>query len=418
MKASIIALAIALAASSPAAAAADEEPARTFAEFAATASLKDGARVRITFIDPGTGIERQQEARFRGVSPTTLRFEVDGQPGRLPSGAVLKIEHKVSRVARSAGIGALSGAATLGLLALAGRGSEGDLFYTPAGQAFGVGAIFGAPIGAALGALAGVIGGHDEVLLDVELADGAGPERQEASAPPTPYRARQEDGDDEGWSVPDERERRWHFQAWTGFLPGNPGSGLEEKLREAGFGDTTPGGCFFFCVDATPHPYTDKKRFPWGVELGYRFRPGMMLSAVASKTTIGTTVGYDGDTGGSIRFTRQLHAYSALASWTPTDRFRIGAGPALYTLTFDSGFTDEHVRQTRMGALVDATVDLVHGRTFILSAKAQYRYTGSIEAGPFTRSSHTYWQDRETTIAPIDVSYNHFFVGASVGFRF
>jgi hypothetical protein len=90
-------------------------------------------------------------------------------------------------------------------------------------------------------------------------------------------------------------EPQWRFQTQAGSLPGNPGSGIEESLRAAGFEDNTRGGCSLICSDVTRHPSTDKKAFPWGIETGYRLRSWPRLSGAMVKTTIGTTVGSQRD---------------------------------------------------------------------------------------------------------------------------
>jgi len=69
----------------------------------------------------------------------------------------------------------------------------------------------------------------------------------------------------------------------------------------------------------------------------------------------------------------------------------------------------------RLGLLVDGTLDVVQTKTFLLSVKAQYRYIGSIHVGPFASSD---WYGTPATLAPINVSFNHFFVGVAAGFRF
>jgi hypothetical protein len=213
-------------------------------------------------------------------------------------------------------------------------------------------------------------------------------------------------------------EPRWRFQAWTGFLPGNPGSGLEDQLRGAGFGvGTSAGGCLFGCSTSRNYPYTNKGYFPWGLELGYRLRPALTLSGIAARTELGTTTGANAE-GAHLYLDRSVQTYAVLASWTPTDRLRIGAGPAMHRLQLDPRPLEGDTRTTRFGALVDVTFDVLRGRHVTLSAKAQYRYTGSIPAGPYTIPSYSWLNRTESTLGQIDVSYDHLFLGASVGLRF
>jgi len=85
---------------------------------------------------------------------------------------------------------------------------------------------------------------------------------------------------------------------------GGPGAGLAAKLRQAGFDDTSPEGCFIFCSGPTAHPTQEG--------------PGAaraLTARVALSGTVAIGVGYGNTSlGGSIGY----RASASVGDYVPT----------------------------------------------------------------------------------------------------
>jgi hypothetical protein len=161
--------------------------------------------------------------------------------------------------------------------------------------------------------------------------------------------------------------RRLSFVLELGGSVGGPAAGLAEQLRQAGFDDTTPGGCFFIgCSGPTPHP--TQERPDGAVVLSARFaiNRGLAVGVGYGNTSLGGSMGYRRDVesawGDYVLSHWDATILWAAAFWKPAPAFRLGGGPGWYRLEN----VPEGSKVSQVGLMLEAGAEAPANRRFFL----------------------------------------------------
>jgi len=206
---------------------------------------------------------------------------------------------------------------------------------------------------------------------------------------------------------------RWTFALEVGALRSSASGAMEDGMREAGYGDTSPGGCLFgFCSAGAAHPSTEGAEALVGVSLRYALRPGLQLRAiVAPPRALGTTRGYHAPSnpnsfGGWIDIGSRVGSMALVVAPVGGDVAWVELGPAVvHGEVAQSGAPT--VSRNLPGLLAGVGLNLTPGRRTIVEVAARWRLTGSIGITPFGTNGTT-----------IEVPMSYGSLGANVGLRF
>lgn len=206
--------------------------------------------------------------------------------------------------------------------------------------------------------------------------------------------------------------KRWSVSFVGGTSKGGPARDLEEAMVANGFGQTDPGGCFFFC--------TKEKEFPdsvpglyFSANIKYRVNNLYALSLYYSKNDFGETAGYNNRVR-RLYISNTLKSISPIISVGVQDLFALGVGPALHFVEAVGGRPKTAYSETKLGAIADLTFKIPRKSTFYFTLNLQYKIVGNVSVGPF-RKEHF---GEAATFNRVKVNYNQLAKGFGWGFRF
>ena len=161
--------------------------------------------------------------------------------------------------------------------------------------------------------------------------------------------------------------RRLALLLELGGTVGGPAAGLVEQLRQAGFDDTRPGGCFIFCSGPTAHPTHDGPDGPAvGLTARFAISRRLVVGAGYGKTSLGGSMGYRADTtsilGDYVLSHWETTIAWAAAFWKPHPAFRLGGGPGWYRLEN----IPEGSKISQVGLMVEVGAEVPANRRFFL----------------------------------------------------
>ena len=210
-------------------------------------------------------------------------------------------------------------------------------------------------------------------------------------------------------------ERPWEAVISLGAPVGGPQNELETAMAASGFGDRN--------IDVE-HPFSSGSEIAWAVSLRRRIRPRLDVELIATRATMGTTLGYD--EAGGFPFGHHLFLNQSVTTIAPIVSYRLGSGhlgvgPAASRVRLeraDSGSSGAGNGEAwKLGALLDAGVSLPRSSRLFFEGRAQYRWIPGTEAGPFT-STNGLEDDAPSTMPAVEVDWSHSYFSVGMGARF
>lgn len=195
-----------------------------------------------------------------------------------------------------------------------------------------------------------------------------------------------------------------------GRVVGGPALGLVRQLREAGYDDTSPGGCSFFgCHDGIPHPRRNGPGGVGGLTARVSLKPSMAVALGYSSASLGGADGYR--RGADVL--SNAYAFSnwdALSFWVagfwkPAPVMRLGGGPAWVRLNN----SPQPIGVSRLGAVGEFGIEVPAPRSgFFLNLAVRYHHVPSADV--------VHGRDSERiTLRP---DWTHSVVSGGLGWRF
>lgn len=209
--------------------------------------------------------------------------------------------------------------------------------------------------------------------------------------------------------------RHWSLAVDIGRGASGPASDIEQAMRHAGLSDTCP--CFGSLV---AHPFSNTGFMSIGLpvllEVEYRTREPWSLAATFSRTPVGSTSGYRDP----LQFVGvEYGVYSAGLSINAAYRMvQAGIGPAVYIplAREESDPQRPWSHHTKVGFVAGGRTAVPAGARFFVEVRAEYRFVGRVDVGPYTASLPI--TGAAATLPSTPVRYNHWFVGFGPGVRF
>lgn len=200
-----------------------------------------------------------------------------------------------------------------------------------------------------------------------------------------------------------------------GSAQGGPGPEVEEAMTRAGFDDYSR--CVLFCSGVVEHPFSRPLGPSMLVEASYRPWSHIGFALTWSRTEIGTTLGYRGDSDSFIgdhlfvEYGVTTLAPMVVATQMP---FSVSVGPALYRAEGwedDAGGREQVGGTHRFGFLAGVGLSLRLFGAAYLEGRAQYRGVPGGTIGPFTTSGGA------VRLPAFDADFSHVFIGFGLGVR-
>ncbi len=211
-------------------------------------------------------------------------------------------------------------------------------------------------------------------------------------------------------------ERPWEVVLSLGAPVGGPADEIEAAMTASGFGDTS--------IDVE-HPFSSGSEIAWAASLRRRIRPRLDVEVIATRATMGTTLGYD-QTGIGFPFGHHLFLNQSVTTIAPIVSYRLGSGhvgvgPAASRVRLertDSGSSEAGNTQAwKVGVLLDAGITLPRRSRLFVEGRGQYRWIPTMEAGPFT-SGNGLPDDLPSTLPALGVDASHAYLSFGMGARF
>ena len=173
--------------------------------------------------------------------------------------------------------------------------------------------------------------------------------------------------------------RRFSFSGTFGFLAITHAGGLADQIRDLGYDDTMPYGCFIFCSGPTEYPRTHRGP-SLSLSARYELDKRWAVSAGVGWSELREAVGWteSGPIAG-------LGEYLTSRRWTdrtvwavghvkPAWALSVGAGVAKHDLR--SGFDDDpgRVSTSRIGVVLEATIRLPRESRLFWETKVRGHY--------------------------------------------
>ena len=206
------------------------------------------------------------------------------------------------------------------------------------------------------------------------------------------------------------------------FNGAGPWSHEKDMLRAASMTDQNPFGGGFFGTDPVSLPNSDRGP-AWGLDVRVRVRPRLSVGLNVASSNDGSTYGYEAPVGFSngIGFTgvHSMQTIAPVLTWHPTPRLRLGAGPALQRMKYESPEAGLSLRENSVGVLAQAAYMFWDGRLFFSEVTAQYRGVRALSVPSVTLTDDPYFPSEDpvqTVVLPArDVPFQNWSVGVSFG---
>ncbi len=211
---------------------------------------------------------------------------------------------------------------------------------------------------------------------------------------------------------PRSKLRPWSISLCLATTSSGPADDIEKAMIDARFNDTS-------LATLVDHPFSrtgfGETGTLWTIGFNYIFKAPFGVGIIFSEAPIGASHGHQIPS-------KYLFVFYSVRTYSPVlflqaKWLHAGIGPALYYAMSYSGIMRPkkvHTNSTKLGFLIDFGFDFPEKSKFFVAFKAQYRYVGQIEIGPYEEKSiHGI-----ATFPATKVNYNHWLIGVGVGFRF
>jgi hypothetical protein len=208
--------------------------------------------------------------------------------------------------------------------------------------------------------------------------------------------------------------KRFSFSVYYGGSIGGPAKDLEAHMRASGFDKNSP--CFLFCTGLLTRPESYPGDGSAMMALKYRLRNRVAVQLLFAGTSTGMTIGDAGGGmfDGSLRLSHAVQTVAAIATLEALEdgHLQLGLGPALHTIS-TNGSNTQSQGATRLGLVFDAGLQFPSNSRFFVDLRAQYRWVGSVDIGPYTASGF----NDPAVLPEASFSFNHTWLGVGFGVR-
>ncbi|HET6618103.1 MAG TPA: hypothetical protein VFH69_09865 [Gemmatimonadota bacterium] len=210
-------------------------------------------------------------------------------------------------------------------------------------------------------------------------------------------------------------ESPWEVVVALGAPIGGPHDEIEAALSASGFDDSS--------IDVE-HPFSTGSEVGWAASLRRRIRPRLDVELIATRATMGTTLGHHQV---GLGFGHFLFLNQSVTTIAPIASFNLngmhaGAGPALSRVRLERGDLQGEsgsgdTEPWKVGILLDAGITLPRRSRLFFEGRGQYRWIPTTEAGPFV-SGNGLPDDIPSTIPAVVVDMSHAYFSVGMGARF
>ena len=200
----------------------------------------------------------------------------------------------------------------------------------------------------------------------------------------------------------------------------------EDMLRAVGMVDGFPFRGGLFDPAAVSDPSSDRG-VALGLDVRVRVRPRFSIGLNVARSNEGSMYGYDAPVqfsdGIGIGFTAvySMQTVASVFTWHPTPRVRLGAGPALQRMKYESTEAGLSLRDNALGMVAQAAFMFWDGKSFFSEITGQYRGVGALSVPSVTLTDSPYLPSAapvHTVVLPThEVPFQNWSVGVSFGFR-
>lgn len=191
-----------------------------------------------------------------------------------------------------------------------------------------------------------------------------------------------------------------------------PSKSIEEGMRTYGFGDTNPGGCFFFfCIPETAYP-NSYSEFSWMGKLTYHLDPNYGIGLMYSANNFGEIIGYNSSVG-RLGIEHDLKSISPQFTLGYYDIISLSAGPALHSLKIRVRDSNASKINRKLGVGADISFRVPKKSLFFVTLDVRYMLAGNYSVGPFSKTSN----GTTVTFRKMKVNYNQLTVNYGFGIR-
>ena len=211
-----------------------------------------------------------------------------------------------------------------------------------------------------------------------------------------------------------EASRPWEVIVSLGAPLAAPSDEIEAAMAGAGFGDESFG---------TDHPFSSSSEVAWAASVRRRIRPRVDVELLATRATMGTTLGYHGTGFATGHHLFLSHSVTTIA---PLARYRlgaahVGAGPAAGRVRIERTDSQgeslaEDTEAWKLGAVLDAGLSVPQDSRLFFEGRAQYRWLPATEVGPFT-GGNGLPDDIPSTLPAFEVDMSHAYLSVGMGVR-
>jgi hypothetical protein len=206
---------------------------------------------------------------------------------------------------------------------------------------------------------------------------------------------------------PDWRSQRWSVALYFGGVRGGPDSDLQEALIASGWDQPRPD-------PITGVPRETPRSARGGVSLmgalRYQLSPLLAAELLVSSAETGKTSGFQSPV--DLQLRHSVLSVAPLAS-ARLSILHVGAGPALHFARASYSPTGYEETHLRFGLVGDLGIAFPENYVAFLDVRLQYRLVGNVEVGPVTDVGPD-----AAGFPAAEVSYNHLYISAGLGFRF
>lgn len=199
-----------------------------------------------------------------------------------------------------------------------------------------------------------------------------------------------------------------------GSVRGGSASDIVKKMRETGFGETAPRGCFFsLCFDEKTYPNSYHDGWGKSIDVKYYFKEYLSVGLnYASVEALANVIGYHSEVG-HLHLYNEVKSVGTVISIGVPDELMLGVGPALF-------FTNAHVSRfekttkTKPGVVFDFNLRIPRQSLLFVVIDMQYRIVAKTKIGPFTKEFY----NNIATFPEMEVDYTNSTLSIGFGVRF
>jgi hypothetical protein len=206
-------------------------------------------------------------------------------------------------------------------------------------------------------------------------------------------------------------KRRLIVSFYLAGISGGPMKAMERAMIHAGFDESNP-------LDSK-YPLSIGPSSPSMISVGYLFKPSFGAGIILSRSHLGGVQGHRSP----WMYVRTEYSVTTIAPifFVKAAGLKLGIGPAFHSVSSVINESVLQKRQNRFGFVADLGFVFPDESLFFMEIKAQYRFVGKVEIGPYEEKSvlsEDYPDNISHTLPAVQVNYSHWFIGAGIGFRF